>query len=91
MSEFTKGPWTVIKEGEDDTLPSKGYISIQPIDAYIDHGRRGGINDEDRANAELIASAPTLKQQRDDLLGACKTAEAALKIIKAAIAKCEAS
>ncbi len=57
--------------------------------------------------AQLITTMPTLKQQSDDLLATCKTAEKeleqrykahqgspidklVLKIIKAAIAKCEA-
>lgn len=57
--EHTKEKWEVIQEGLDPTLPDKGYLSIQPIDAYIDHGS-APITDEDRANAQLIATAPDL-------------------------------
>ena len=67
MNEFTKGEWEVIQEGLDPTLPATGYLSIQPIDAYIDHGR-APITDEDRANAHLIAAAP-------DLYKGCEIAE----------------
>jgi len=57
MAEFTKGEWKIFTESE-------GYLSISPIDAYIDHGSTD-ITEEDRANARLIAAAP-------DLYAACK-------------------
>jgi len=75
MSKFTKGEWRlnhyhfphqyiVAHGGEDDNDAFPGRRKI--CDIWDWNTEKG------KANAELIASAPDLKQQRDDLLGICK-------------------
>ena len=42
MAEFTKGEWKIFTESE-------GYLSISPIDAYIDHGSTDITEEDDIA------------------------------------------
>ena len=80
MSEFTKGEWTV-----DEPLDMEGmhhiFLRIDGklagrIDGHLNGiscGKKGYPNREETIEiADLIASAPDLKQQRDDLLEALK-------------------
>ena len=67
MDKFTKGEWTVPlytrRDGDNRCWVMRGKTSIC---------RCFGKPKTAEANAHLIASAPTLKQQRDDLLVLCK-------------------
>lgn len=75
MSNYTKGEWRlnnyhhpyqyiVAHGGPEDNDAFPGQRKICDIwDWNTDKGK---------SNAQLIASAPVLKQQRDDLLVACK-------------------
>ena len=91
MDKFTKGEWTVPlytrRDGNNRCWVMRGKTSIC---------RTFGKPKTAEANAHLIASAPTLKQQRDDLLEACKgiyecgSIRDAERLAIAAIAKCEA-
>ena len=98
MNEPIKDKWTVPlytrRDGNNRCWVMRGKTSIC---------RTFGKPKTAEANAHLIASAPTLKQQRDDLLEACKLLLVTLldagydpeisrveEIAKAAIAKCEA-
>jgi len=64
MSKHTPGPWKVSIFGDIETEKTDEYgIAIRRI-AY-DEGCLGGGNEEDQANARLIAAAP-------ELLEACK-------------------
>ena len=98
MDKFTKGEWTVPlytrRDGKNRCWVMRGKTSIC---------RTFGKPKTAEANAHLIASAPALKQQRDDLLTACKNLlifsgcdstcsdrKEAQNQAKAAIAKCEA-
>jgi len=66
MSKHTPAPWIlVIGAG------SKGYAGNYEIITALD--------EEHEANARLIASAPELKEQRDELLRACQYALKALE------------
>lgn len=68
VSEFTKGKWqTVFFKGMNE---QEMYIKVSGgacICKILDRPSA-----EKKANARLIASAPDLKQQRDDLLELCK-------------------
>ena len=74
MSEFTKGEW----ELGIFNYPDGGAVGRCEIrqdmailaHVYLPAENQSGFK-EGQANARLIASAPTLKQQRDDLLKAC--------------------
>ncbi len=78
MSEYTKGEW----EHGEFNYPDNGEIGRCEIrqdmgilaHVYLPAKNRSGYK-EGQANARLIASAPTLKQQRDDLLVACKESQ----------------
>ena len=98
MSDFTKDKWTVPlytrRDGNNRCWVMQGKTSIC---------RTFGKPKIAEANAHLIASAPTLKQQRDDSLAALKQISdiederythagfdlEVNNISKAAIAKCE--
>ena len=69
--KHTLGPWAVDFEGEEDfdgiPITAKGrdgYVPVANVPVYY-AGRP-----EREANARLIASAPELKEQRDELLEA---------------------
>jgi len=71
--KHTLGPWTVDFEGEDDydgvPITAKGrdgYVPVANVPVYYTD------RPEREANARLIASAPELKTQRDELLEALK-------------------
>jgi hypothetical protein len=73
VSSHTPGPWWT-----DDKMDGDSYRNVMsdqresPV-ASIWLGRVLDIKREEaEANAELIAQAPELKQQRDDLLAAAK-------------------
>lgn len=81
MSEFTKGKWSVLEDGltirakieyipHFDAEPPQTLIAKCFQNGHL--GRTKLSTKEDLANARLIASAPKLKQQRDDLLKACE-------------------
>jgi len=69
--KHTLGPWTADFEGEDDfdgiPITAKdrdGYVPVANVPVYY------ADRPEREANARLIASAPELKEQRDELLDA---------------------
>jgi len=69
--KHTLGPWTADFEGEDDydgvPITAKDrdrYVPVANVPVYY------ADRPEREANARLIASAPELKEQRDELLEA---------------------
>ena len=96
--EHTPGPWK-ITDSEGMKEEYWGYdCQVGPAVLFVSYP----MTDEERANAELIASAPELKAQRDELLEAAKKCEillryapiigkedACLTELCAAIARCE--
>lgn len=45
-----KGPWEIFTD-------SRLYLSMQPVDIFVDHGSDGDIRPVDRANLNFIAAA----------------------------------
>lgn len=74
MSKHTPGPW---KAEPPNEKAMRNTWSVWPQEGS-GHARIATITqgDNEKANAELIAQAPDLKQQRDDLLAALKALKA---------------
>ena len=72
MTDYTSGPWTVYAEDNDfPGIEAEGFsIIIYGDSDEWGVGVQGRTVKERNANAELIASAPRLKQEQDELLGA---------------------
>ena len=71
---FTPGPWRDTEGGIIDNGPPRGHAGTEIADVYgADvHDGRGPEFTIAQANARLIAAAPTLLKQRDELLEAAK-------------------
>lgn len=88
MTDYTPGPWRVEKP-EDDLIKWRNHaIGARPtISIWADSTQKelyheiALVADDDLANAELIASAPRLKQERDELLAVLKRIEPHLDAI----------
>jgi len=80
MTDYTPGPWRTIDDAQGPCMimhPTKDGVAIAsltnshlPSKGFHDHGKEWPK--ERNANAELIASAPRLKEERDELLEARK-------------------
>jgi len=88
MSKHTPGPWKVVPDYEtgrieivapwSENVPtdSPRFGSCVGIHvAQLNHNNVKSSVDRTVADAQLIAKAPQLKEQRDELLEACKIAE----------------
>ncbi len=89
MSEYTKGKWIVTDEdvrGDDIfyRVEAEGYGLIALVDATPE-------SDELKANANLIATAPETKEQRDDLLEVCENSKEWFKKLKPLFEDCSNS
>ena len=84
-TKHTPGPWTweVDEPNARQSTPQigifqeKGGRIICEIDSHVDHSREEII-----ANAELIASAPTIYQQNSSLLEALKEMKRYLPVLE---------
>ena len=66
MSKHTPGPWRVKYESE----PGGAFLIYGPWGGAIDPDAGYVTQEENEANARLIAAAPETKRQRDELLAA---------------------
>lgn len=69
MADHTPGPWSMTRTGNDITItgPEDDQWVADVVRSIV------AEDGEQEANARLIASAPALKQQRDDLLAALES------------------
>lgn len=69
-TKHTPGPWFVerVEDGKGFVGSNEGGVGSKNDGIYIAHT----LGPDRAANAELIAQAPTLKAQRDELLAALK-------------------
>lgn len=74
--------WTLRKDEDDGCIivgiEGDGGV-FAPIARVVWYGEDDVNAEEDEATAHLIAAAPKTKQQRDDLLDACKDMDVALR------------
>lgn len=72
MTDHTPGPWKAIKGGlaEGDDMRCAVVASRGPTDylvATIENGAPGDFCETEWANAQLMASAPVLREELDDM------------------------
>jgi hypothetical protein len=95
-SKHTPGPWAI--EDDDDVVPGVPCIPVAPAagvrrvcevsSTLIEERDEFMLTDEDRANARLIAAAPFLLKQAQDLLNSIDSEVTRLKLagLRAAVA-----
>lgn len=73
MSKYTPGPWHIaVMESPDDDIDVRAHMNTQIARLWLDDAPDYEWNDQQRANANLIAAAP-------DMLDALKASYAVTK------------
>jgi len=69
MSKFTKGPWKIVEHSWSDTgiYSEHDRIALLSIGDEIDEGDQERFEEIQRANANLIASAPEMYEALEKL------------------------
>ena len=85
-AKHTPGPWKVYTTGKLHWIKSSDGSFLAMCNGYAFLQHPGTDND---ANAALIASAPELEAQRDELLAACKALCDRLETMQRAARSCD--